>query len=1115
MQPTPQQQAAISTTGRALLVDAGAGTGKTRVLTERFLYMLEAHQDWPLEGIVAVTYTEKAAREMRSRIRDAIETKAKEPDARPFWHDHRLNLEKLRVSTIHSLCARILRENAIAAGIDPRFELLDEPTTLLIREEAMDNVFSALAEEDDPALQLLAALRVADLQDEMAVLLSHRSTVQRLFDALPEPDALLAHWQAQVAALYETIWQDAVAAEPELTTALATFPVEITDPTDKLAPSVKAANEGITLIEARQFLQAAQLFEPIKVQGGRQAVWDGKEALAELKAMLKALRAAGKSLLKIGEFGAADEKAAHLLQLWRQLWEWVNAEYDRLKASRQALDFDDLLLQTARLFEDHKDNPRLQAFRTGIHHLMVDEFQDTNLLQKQIIYALASPDDAGRLFVVGDAKQSIYRFQQAQVSVFNETRREIEQATGQPALPLNLSFRTQSVLVAALNNLFDHILQPARATHASYEAQPGPLEATRKAREADAIPVEILIIPKKDSEDNGIDAETARRWEAHWVADRIKKLVTDGTEIWDKNLGSYRPFRYDDAAVLFRTTSTIPLFEEIFKSAGLPYLTLSGRGYFDRPEINDLLALLNCLFNPADDLHLAAVLRSPLFGFSDETLYRLRWHPGDEIETPVPYAAALAHPPETDQPERIAFAYTTMKALWKLAGRVSVWKILRTALDLTGYEAVLALDDAITGERQLNNVQKFMAMARVQADTSLSVFLQQVQQLKIREVRESEASADAPEAGAVQLMTVHAAKGLEFPVVAVVDMGRAPRSGTTSRIIHDPQFGIVCKHRDENGDWQAPASYTWGKWQHDHMETAEHKRLFYVACTRAGDLLLLSGKDGSRDTWLTYTTDAWNIDPSGPAEETLQFADFAVNVHRPTELPDLDRRDQQHAIPPLASQPAAPTYDLAWPLEQFAYHQTIAVTQASHPSVDKVSAIQPAVRSGSRRVSAATIGDMVHHALANWHCLSQGRSQLEQWLAHDARRMGIIESSSIDDAVGRSITMLNRLIQSPLYKAITAAQKRYTELPIMLRDGNNLVHGSVDMLYQASDGTWHVIDWKTEYLDKGDPHGQILAHKQQLTLYVEAVKRQIGITPSAMLCFLNPQLTLYRLETEN
>ena len=300
--------------------------------------------------------------------------------------------------------------------------------------------------------------------------------------------------------------------------------------------------------------------------------------------------------------------------------------------------------------------------------------------------------------------------------------------------------------------------------------------ATPDAQPIAPAAVEFWLAPEQDDQGNKVAMEDARICEAQLLARRLVALQEGGFRVWDKRREAYRPFRYSDAAILFRATTSLPLSEEQFKAEGLPYLTISGRGYYDRPEVRDLTALLACLRAPGDDLSLATVLRSPLFALSDETLYRLRWRLADDkvAAKPVSYAQALQSPPRTDQADRVICAASVLRDLWAMTGRVEVWELLREALDRTGYEAALALSDAAAGGggRQRSNVLKFMTMARERGGVSVSDFLLRVQDLRDREAREGEALASDPESGAVQLMSIHAAKGLEFPVVAVADLGR-------------------------------------------------------------------------------------------------------------------------------------------------------------------------------------------------------------------------------------------------------------------------------------------------------------------------------------------------------
>ena len=729
---TTQQEAAVKTEGRALIVEAGAGTGKTAVLVQRFLHLLGHHPEWPIDTIVAVTFTEKATREMRSRIREAVERRAVAEGADSAWQDRRRELDRLAVSTIHGLCARILRENPIAARIDPHFSVLEEQATALLREEAVRLALADLASgvrgagvgEPDP-LDLLAYFETQDLRDQMMRLLGQRGTVDRLFVRLPGREELLAEWQVRVQEMQAAIWDEYLALNGECVDALEQLAgLPITQPQDKLAQHVASAREGWTLARAGDVCGAAACFGRIKRNVGSASAWGGKESLTQVKVWLRLAQELGKSLTEKGydrPVGAQDEQAAEALQQWRVLWRFVTDVYDGLKAELRALDFEDLERLAWRLLTAQPRDERVQATIDGINHLMVDEFQDVNEVQGEILTALADLSAGGKFFAVGDAKQSIYRFRQAQVKVFNQVLREVQRRTGCEALPLSRSFRTQAGLLTGLNEAFEQVLRPVGAAYADFEARPGALDPQRPPLEpSDAATgaVEIVVLPPGT-------ADATRRTEAALLARRLHALVSSGFQVWDRESGKMRPARFGDIAILFRATTSLPIYEEVFKADGLPYISLSGRGYYDRPEVRDLTALLACLHNPADDLSTATVLRSPMFSLSDEALYRLRWFGSDDQpgDAPVPFYAALASaltaPPCRAESERIVAAAETMAVLHAAAQRVDVWTLLRMALDRTGYEATLALADieAITrtsagGGRGRANLAKFLQLAR-------------------------------------------------------------------------------------------------------------------------------------------------------------------------------------------------------------------------------------------------------------------------------------------------------------------------------------------------------------------------------------------------------------------
>ncbi len=1132
MKATPEQRTAIQVQDRALLVEAGAGTGKTWVLVERFLHLLETNPDWPLESIVAITFTEKAAREMRTRLRRAVEGRAASERAPESpWVARRRALDRLQVSTIHSLCARILRENAIAAEIDPRFDVLDEQETDILKEEAVQNALAEMVEAEEPALELLASLRVRDVQSELGELLDKRGTFKLLFEDLGEAGALLDRWRAGLAEMRSALWEACLRENPDLPEALEDLPLQpIRDPEDKLANSVGQAQKGCLLHAQYDLIEAAEAWLQIDLRGGKKDNWGGAEALRLLKDQLRALREAARTLDRNGalsEVGPNDERAAQALQLWRQAWERVEACYGQLKRERHALDFDDLEMLAADLLTKRGKNDRLRGFLSGINHLMVDEFQDTNQTQRDIVYALAPPEDPGRLFVVGDAKQSIYRFRQAEVTVFNRTGMEIQEITGHPPARLSRSFRTHGGLLAALNRLFDYVLAPLGAEHADFEARPGALNPHRDpppAQELVPAPVEIYTLPSENADEESVSAEQGRIWEARLLAARLHELHDGCFQVWDKGSQAYRDFRFDDAAILFRATTSLPLYEAEFKLAGLPYLTVSGRGYYDRPEVQDLIALLIGLYNPGDDLNLAAALRSPLFSLSDETLYRLRWRTPENrrAEAVIPFVEALRRPPPTDEPAAVDFAAGVLADLWSQAGQVDVWRLARRALDHTGYEATLALSDADQGGggRQLNNVHKFMELARQWGGADLSEFLRRIQDLRAREAREGEALGGAPRSGAVQLMSIHAAKGLEFPVVAVADLGRAAHGGFGSpRILGDPAFGLACKYRDENGDWQKPAGYAWAEWQHGRMDAAESKRLLYVACTRAADLLILSGKFGRGETWLDEVLAAWEVPVEGEADDLIQEEGYAIRVLRPREAPgEPDERPRPAPLgPELRQMPP-----LARPLPVDRRPDPVAATRLVRRSQDESSPL-PVVRTAVRSTSVETIasthapgylvGKLVHRALADWVELSIPFGELDARLPRYAHRLGIAVPEAVQEAVRRARRMLDNLRRAELYLQIGQAVRRRAELPFTLTTRRGQVHGAIDLLYQDSDGSWHLLDWKTAWAPPRAAAERAGEHLEQLAVYASAARQVLGSYPECSLCFLNPNLSVQRFAT--
>jgi ATP-dependent exoDNAse (exonuclease V) beta subunit len=311
-------------------------------------------------------------------------------------------------------------------------------------------------------------------------------------------------------------------------------------------------------------------------------------------------------------------------------------------------------------------------------------------------------------------------------------------------------------------------------------------------------------------------------------------------------------------------------------------------------------------------------------------------------------------------------------------------------------------------------------MAREQSGQSLSGFLRGLQDLSAREAREGEALGAAPESGAVMLLSIHAAKGLEFPVVVVADLGRRPnRPGEAQMILHDPAIGLVCKQRDENGDWQTPGGYAWGQWLLSRMEAAENKRLLYVACTRAADLLILSGKPGERSAWMSELLAAWQVDPAGQEAEIANQDGYSIRILRPAYNPGEAASMDQPTIssPGLTEMPELARSIPALPAKRHLAERHLAVTHLRRVLAEETGesmALRPPVRpahpgSGSPRPPASLTGRVVHRLLANWENLTLPVHELESRLIASARREGILRPEAIAYAASRALGMLENL----------------------------------------------------------------------------------------------------------
>lgn len=864
---TSAQHAAIHTPGH-LVVVAGAGSGKTRVLVERYLRLLtDERRPLAPEQILAITFTEKAAREMRDRVRAEVEARARARRS-PDWEELRAAIESARIGTIHSFCASLLRAHPAETGLDPHFNVLDEVEAALLIAECIDEALrqefaapDANAADTSQFAALLAEFGPAALRDMLAQMLRGGAEARAAVAMLPgDAQALQAIWrsalsQAQAKALAALInsadWR-AVAAVVDRLAALA-------PPADKLGEQLLAVAQWLTALPHSGQIDFT-LIDGLKPHVGTKKAWGDEVTLAEARAALRTMRdsyRAQSELLGFLPDPALETRSAAATLALGVLYRRVATHYSRRKADADLLDFDDLERYARALLERH---PAVRArWQAELRAVMVDEFQDTNDDQRAIVYALAGrtePENLPQqelpdLFVVGDGKQSIYRFRGADVSVFRQVEQEMITWGGR-RVALDTSFRSHAALVGWINRLGEQVF----ARPGGLQPYEFPFESLQTRRGEPPHPhcVELHLVEEQAG------AGELREAEAEIVAARIAELVAGaaGPIVYDRKAARWRLPAYGDIAMLFQASSAFEAFEAALRRRGIPYITTAGQGYYGRKEVRDLIHLLRVLDDPSDDLALVGILRSPLFALSDSAIVGLH------LAGTGGLWANLMADPGSDAPAEQLFARRVLTELVGLRGRLSVVDLLRRALDLTGYLATISgLPD---GARRRVNVEKLLSAARLSATRGLAAFSAYLDELLRIETREGEAPLEA--GGSVRLMTVHRSKGLEFPIVGLPDMGRvgpAQRAAWLAR----RSYGLALRLADPDDDKRRTTSYLLAAWAESQMERAERERLLYVALTRAQDYLILSGPAQPRrgESWLNKIGAAlgYSWEAGGPA----------------------------------------------------------------------------------------------------------------------------------------------------------------------------------------------------------------------------------------------------------
>ncbi len=1082
------QEKAVTDSSSAIAVTAGAGSGKTLSLAGHYLHLLE--QGYPLRSILAITFTEKAAREMRSRIRNAFlsvsqeELTAKTAKSAKEIQEENLsdlsvlrgsNIDSSRIGTIHSLCAEILRAHPAETGLDPAFEVLEEGLSAALQAEAIESAL-AWGSTDEESVGLFGVFKENELRQILTALMSRR------LDISPLP---LLGEGAGVREKFESTLSSYLAAHLDSQTWIDSFStlasLRSSSPEDKLELARQSVLAQWTEIQQARAVQnwdavLASLTALRKAIStlGQKANWDDIETVRESMRQLKDIYDEHLKFLAEKSRFALDEKLAASLPAVHRLLDQTLLEYQSRKDERQSLDFDDLEGLTAHLLTEH---PEVRAqLQSELRAVLVDEFQDTNDRQRQIVYALTGFNPISNrkssivnpksvnLFIVGDSKQSIYKFRGADVSVFRQVQADIRDSGGE-LIDLDLTFRAHKPLLEQLNSLLAPILGETDDPARPYAVPFAPLRAYRQN------PVRENIQPPFIEFHLGLgeSADEGRISAAQALANRLRQLhETEG-------------FNYGDMALLFRSSTAFPIYESALEAANIPFVTVAGRGFYDRPEIRDLLNILAAIADPTDDLALVGLLRSPAFAIPDSEIYRLRFPDGstsparlfDSInQQNTEYATRNTQ--QIHPSSFILHLLSILTELHALSGRAPAATILKRFIDLTHYHAILASDP--NGARLVRNVDKLLADAHRSRLVNLTDFLAYIQTLRDVSFREGEAPADSSNAGAVQLMTVHKAKGLEFPLTVLADAAYEHRGAGAKTLISN---NLLLDIRDD--DFHSTAWQLASRLEDDRAE-AEDNRLLYVAATRAKEKLLISGhvklkKDGTLSLagWLGKFS---FLEMSTPEHSQLKDGIYtAIYPYSQADVPSAPQPDS-------TSQTESPREsDL---LEPLLPNIPLAEEKLRAHESDPPQRVWRIVsKTKTPRAPAWLVGRLVHEAIRRWHFPDD---DFESFLKPFALESGLTDPKEIHAAIQESRRLLERLRAHPLFAELDSAE-RHHEVRYDLPNER----GIMDLLYRTEAG-WFIIDFKTDEV-RSDAEAQSAisqnGYDRQVARYAQAVAAQL------------------------
>lgn len=1027
-------------------VEAGAGTGKTSVLVDRVVEIIrKGHAT--VDEVAAITFTEAAAAELAARVREELENAG----ARAALD----GLHRARIETIHAFCTNMLRERPVEAGLDPAFEVMDGLESRVAFEAAYDEWLTEILSAQYPEIEraVRRGFGLGELRTLVGEVDRFRSLLPLRLETAADADVagfvtLVEVAAAEMRDLLDKGADDANAV-PEMQKVVA------------LAERLQMGGGDATDLERTILFRAPS----IKHGAGSQSNWDDANDCRRSKELRRNVREA----LERVQAELRTEAITGVLPLAA---EFVN-RYERTRKSEGKADFDDLLEWTRDLLAE---SPEARAyFRRRFKTILIDEFQDTDPVQADIVLCIASDDEPGEnwvdlkprpgsLTIVGDPKQSIYRFRRADIAVYDAIRHG-PLASADEALVQN--FRSVDGILRWVNGVFDRVFVEQEGV------QPANTELHVGTARLPDESLSVCVVRGEPMERAG----EIRQEEARLLAGMVRRATTDRWQIRDRSTGEIRDASYGDVVVLVPRRTELDTYLEAFRRFDIPVRAEAGRSFFQRQEVRDLSNLLRAIDDPLDKVALVAALRSGALGCSDEEIYM---HVA--TEHPLDYRV-----PTNGSPDSVVDAFELLRDLNDYRSRVSLAQLVRTVLERTRLvEIALAGWD---GQQAAANLVKLADQARAFSASGaggLRAFA--------RYLADQRSSSDMAEANVaeetddvVRVMTIHAAKGLEFPIVALANLGTRPQGGTETvpdRVGRRLHLSIGASSRA----FRTPGFDA--AWAAEELRRdAEEKRLLYVAATRARDHLIVPVAAAPDKAGPLLVDLLPSLPPPDADPETVVAGAFLVDGATLDPLPD-DEPPLPDVVAPDALEEALEAR-AAW---ESARAEAVRTARAELEVI-------PATRDESEAPVAALLGaddaplitgdgpplekgEALHHVLELIDLAAPGD------VAETTR--SVCRVAGIEEHADEVREMVESCLASPVVARALAADELWREVPYTLRVEDGYATGRIDVVFREGEELV-VADWKSDSVGPGAVAAAAETHRSQGEAYKASLEATTGM----------------------